>query len=198
MRFTKILVVIAMCAPMAAFAQSHKTKKAAPADAAAADAPAAAPAPASAKKKSIASQVKAVGGNGYGLAGCGLGSVVFGPAPGMIQIVAATLNGTGVQTFGITTGTSNCDIPEAGHQAAVFIEVNREVVANDAARGQGETMNSLAAILNCSDAAAFSQGLQQNFETIFSKQNDSFGVTRAILSTIEANPTLKSTCRIDG
>ncbi|MEN0057326.1 MAG: DUF3015 family protein, partial [Bdellovibrio sp.] len=44
----------------------------------------------------------------YGTAGCGLGSLVFGNEKGPVQIVAATLNGTGVQTFGITTGTSNC------------------------------------------------------------------------------------------
>src|SRR3954469_2639303 len=46
----------------------------------------------------------------YGMAGCGLGSLIFGPvnSPGA-QILAATTNSTfGSQTFGITSGTSNC------------------------------------------------------------------------------------------
>lgn len=135
-------------------------------------------------------------GGGYGVAGCGLGSIVIGPKPGMIQIGAATLNGTGMQTFGITTGTSNCDIPEMGHQAAVFIEVNRETLAKDAARGQGDTVAGLAYILNCDDASALGQNLQQNFEKIFAPEKSSYDATRAILSTIENNQALKATCHL--
>src|SRR6266545_2071443 len=45
----------------------------------------------------------------YGLAGCGLGSMLIGSKPGIVQIFAATTNGSfGTQTFGITSGTSNC------------------------------------------------------------------------------------------
>ncbi len=45
----------------------------------------------------------------YGTAGCGLGSIVIGSKPGMMQIFAATTNGTSAsQSFGITSGTSNC------------------------------------------------------------------------------------------
>ncbi|HYG66757.1 MAG TPA: DUF3015 family protein, partial [Anaeromyxobacteraceae bacterium] len=45
----------------------------------------------------------------YGAAGCGLGSMAFGNTPGAVQILASTTNGLfGTQTFGITTGTSNC------------------------------------------------------------------------------------------
>ncbi len=45
----------------------------------------------------------------YGEAGCGLGSMIFGDSPGFVQVLAATTNGcSGSQTFGITTGTSNC------------------------------------------------------------------------------------------
>jgi len=43
--------------------------------------------------------------------GCGLGSVIFkGQDALLFQILAVTTNGTsGNQTFGITTGTLNCD-----------------------------------------------------------------------------------------
>lgn len=134
-------------------------------------------------------------GQGYGMAGCGLGSVVFGPKPGMIQIVAATLNGTaGNQTFGITFGTSNCDIPEMGHQAAMFIETNRETLAKEAARGKGETVVGLAYILKCQDAAQFGQSLQKNYESIFTGKT-SYDATRAILNTIDADTQLQASCQ---
>jgi hypothetical protein len=199
MRLTTFLVALALMVPMAATAQSKKTtKKTTTTTESSAPATPAAEEPAAPRKQQRESLHDQMSGQGYGVAGCGLGSIVFGPKPGMIQIVAATLNGIGVQTFGITTGTSNCDIPGMGHQAAAFIEVNREIVSKDAARGQGETIESLASILNCEDGAAFGQNLQQNYETIFATENNSYDVTRKILSTIEANPALKATCGIDG
>src|SRR5712691_12711696 len=76
----------------------------------------------------------------YGAAGCGLGSLVFGDQKGMIQVLAATTNGTfWSQTFGITTGTSNCgDTAMTIAGTKIFIEGNREALAKDAARGSGE------------------------------------------------------------
>ena len=48
--------------------------------------------------------------------GCGLGSMAFEGNDGLIsQVSAATTNGTsGNQTFGITSGTSNCTQYETG------------------------------------------------------------------------------------
>lgn len=186
MRLTKVLVAVALCAPMIATAQAPRKR---PVTAPAAEAPH------RAHRESVHDQLS---GQGYGVAGCGLGSIAFGPKSGPIQIVAATLNGIGGQTFAITTGTSNCDIPTMGHQAAVFVEVNREILAKDSARGQGETVEGLAALLHCSDSKALGHDMQSNFEQIFKKENDSYDAVRAILSTIEASPALKSTCLTNG
>jgi hypothetical protein len=105
----------------------------------------------------------------YGTAGCGLGSIVFGAKPGIIQIFAATTNATfGTQTFGITTGTSNCvDDPGAMGATASFIETNREVLAKDIARGNGETIATLTTIGGCSDATAVGKTLQARYRDIF-------------------------------
>lgn len=147
------------------------------------------------KKKARQSLHDEFTGQGYGLAGCGLGSVVFGPKPGMIQVVAATLNGTaGSQTFGITSGTSNCEIPEMGHQAAAFIETNRQALGKEAARGQGPTVNGLAHILQCDDVAAFGANLQRNYEAVFTNTS-SYDATRAILGAISADSRLQASCR---
>ena len=105
----------------------------------------------------------------YGAAGCGLGSMVFGDQKGMIQVLAATTNETsGSQTFGITSGTSNCG--ESGMTAQgtkTFIEGNREALAKDAARGSGETITTLSAMAGCKDAKAVGGVLQKRFAQLF-------------------------------
>ena len=106
---------------------------------------------------------------GYGPAGCGLGSLIFEPNSGFTQIFAATTNGSfGTQTFGITSGTSNC-VGSAGGKAGAkaFVETNRVALAKDIARGQGETIRSLAKLAGCSDPSAVGASLQRSFGAIF-------------------------------
>ncbi|HEX9605003.1 MAG TPA: DUF3015 family protein, partial [Myxococcales bacterium] len=74
--------------------------------------------------------------------------MIFGDQKGAIQILAATTNGTfGSQTFGISSGTSNCVEAGSNRQGTrTFIEGNREALAKDAARGSGETITTLSAM----------------------------------------------------
>jgi hypothetical protein len=105
----------------------------------------------------------------YGTAGCGLGSLIIGSKPGIIQIFASTTNGTlGTQTFGITSGTSNC-AETSGAQASTknFVETNRTVVAKDIARGQGETIATLSSMAGCRDSRVVGSSLQKNYKRIF-------------------------------
>lgn len=135
----------------------------------------------------------------YGVAGCGLGSVLLGAKKGIIQVVAATINGTSAnQTFGITFGTLNCDIPESGMQAAVYIENNREVVTKEAARGNGETLVGLANILKCSDQNAFNSGVQSNFEKVFVESSNAYSNVKSLMEVINNNEQLKASCHIAG
>jgi hypothetical protein len=105
----------------------------------------------------------------YGAAGCGLGSLLIGARPGFMQVFAATTNETfGSQTFGITSGTSNCASTSAGAIAAkAFIETNREAFAKDVSRGSGETIANLSTLSGCPDDKAVAQTLQRNFKGIF-------------------------------
>lgn len=149
-------------------------------------------------KSSVASMKESLNnGKGYGYAGCGLGSLVFGSQDGFIQVPAATLNATGVQTFGITTGTSNCDIPKMGQSAAVYIEANKEIVMKEASRGEGETMTDLALIFNCSNTQLFSEKVQNNYSQIFDSSN-AYDSSRAILNTIKSDSALSASCNIAG
>lgn len=129
---------------------------------------------AKAESQSVAQEagLKGAGSGGpakYGPAGCGLGSMIFEPDSGFTQIFAATTNGTSAnQTFGITTGTSNCDTgPGSSNSAKVFVETNRSALAKDAARGRGETISSLSELAGCEDSAAVGKALQKNFKQVF-------------------------------
>lgn len=138
------------------------------------------------------------GGNalaqGYGTAGCGLGSVVFGAKPGMIQVLAATTNGTfASQTFGITSGTSNCASGGGGGDKAarVFIEANREALAKDISRGGGETILNLSSLAGCADEKAVGATLQRSFQVIFpSVAAPDAAVTESILQTLKSEKAL--------
>jgi hypothetical protein len=128
----------------------------------------------------------------YGVAGCGLGSMVFHDQRGPVQIFAATLNGTGVQTFGITTGTSNCN--DGQNLIKAYIDTNHDALKVAAARGEGEVIVGLAKVYNCSDSAALSQALKTNYQDVF-KTNDVDQTKQQIDNVIEKTPALQSTCQ---
>lgn len=133
-------------------------------------------------------------GQPYGMAGCGLGSIVFGDKPGLVQVVAATVNGTfASQTFGITSGTSNCE--DRASTAAFFIDANRVSLASEMARGSGETIANLSRIYGCQDEAAFGHALQSHFTEIFpSSSVQTEQVRSGIEKTIQSDRALAQTC----
>jgi len=130
---------------------------------------------------------------GYGPAGCGLGSLIFEPDSGFTQIFAATTNGTfGTQTFGITTGSSNCDDTGGGSASAkAFVESNRVALSKDIARGRGETVKGLAELAGCGDSAAVGKTLQRNFKKIFpsAKATDA-QVSESVVGVLKSDSTL--------
>ena len=136
----------------------------------------------------------------YGTAGCGLGSIVFGNQKGIIQIFAATTNGLfGSQTFGITTGTSNCAETAGSAGARLFIETNREALAKDISRGQGETLRNLSAMAGCTDASAVGAKLQKSFDSIFPNASvPSEQVSDSILKELKTDKALSCTRLVQG
>jgi hypothetical protein len=131
-----------------------------------------------------------VKGNGrYGTAGCGLGSLVFGDQSGMVQIFAATTNATGVQTFGITSGTSNCGPAVVAQGTKNFVEANRVALAKDAARGSGDAIGAVAVINHCESIPAVAAALQRDFKAIFpSERATDIEVTNALLKALHGDP----------
>ncbi len=110
---------------------------------------------------------------GYGIAGCGLGSMVFGDKTGPLQIVSSTLNGVmGTQTFGITSGTSNCGTGDSYADTKTFIDNNAVALENDVVRGQGEALGTLSKIMKCNESV-LSVTLKNNYKEIYSSKETS-------------------------
>lgn len=108
--------------------------------------------------------------------GCGLGSLVIkNQNTVVLQVLAATTNGTsGNQTFGITSGTSNCDKPSnfvSNDKLNKFVAENMDELALDISAGHGETLETVAKLMNVENKEAFSAKLQANFSNIYSSQN---------------------------
>jgi hypothetical protein len=124
--------------------------------------------------------------DGYGPAGCGLGAMLIGSKPGIVQIFAATTNGIfGNQTFGITSGTLGCGASASAGVASAksYVETNRQTFAKDVARGQGETIANLSQLAGCADTTAVAAKLQANFKAVFPTSN----VSDAQVSTTTVN-----------
>jgi hypothetical protein len=147
--------------------------------------------PAAAQSEETKEAIRGKAGR-YGAAGCGLGSMAFGDQPGGVQVLASTTNGLfGTQTFGITSGTSNCGPDMFASGTKNFVEANREALAKDVARGQGEAIGALTQINACADSRAVGAALQKNFAAIFptaDASNDA--VTDAILRTLHGDASL--------
>lgn len=126
----------------------------------------------------------------YGTAGCGLGSLAFGDKPGGIQVIAATLNGTaGSQTFGMSTGTSNCGPSVfAANETKAFIDNNAVALENDIVRGQGETLATLSKMMNC-DSSVLGVTLKNNYKSIY---------TGSAQSSDKVMETASKVCSIKG
>jgi hypothetical protein len=132
------------------------------------------------------------GSGGYGAAGCGLGSMLFNQQPGIYQILAATTNGTfASQTFGITTGTSNCGPGLIAQGTRNFVEANREALAKDMSRGQGETIGALSYMVGCRSSQSVGAALQQRYTTIIpSEKATSQEIADRLLETLKADSSL--------
>lgn len=104
--------------------------------------------------------------------GCGLGSMVIkNQSSTVLQVLAATTNGTSFnQTFGITSGTSNCNKPNnfvSNDRLNKFVEDNMDELALDISAGKGETLSTVAKLMNVENNAEFSAKLQADFSNIY-------------------------------
>jgi hypothetical protein len=86
--------------------------------------------------------------------GCGLGKLLWADAKHQKniapQVLMATTNGTGMNTFAISSGTSGCTNDGqvmAEHKVTVFAAANFENLSQEMAQGRGEHLASLATLM---------------------------------------------------
>ena len=112
-------------------------------------------------------------GGGGDSTGCGLGTTIWEGQSGLApNVMAVTTNGTfGNQTFGITTGTLGCSQNDVVASAEVrqLASANLDNLAADIARGEGETLASLASAMKVesADQERMFIALKGNFTRIF-------------------------------
>lgn len=106
--------------------------------------------------------------------GCGLGGQVIKSADSAVLFaLQATTNGTsGNQTFGITSGTSGCQKAKfvMNERAAEFVASNMDQLSREIAIGQGESVSTLAELLNVDNKAEFASALQANYNAIYTTE----------------------------
>lgn len=108
--------------------------------------------------------------------GCGLGSMAWKGQSGIIpQVAAMSTNATFLNTIGVTLGTSGCDpngrvTGGTGKLVLAVIENNMEQFAMDASAGRGETIDTIAGILNV-DSKKLGETAQQHFAELFINEN---------------------------
>lgn len=134
----------------------------------------------------------------YGMAGCGLGSIVINRQGS--QVLAATTNGTSWnQVFGITSGTLNCmddGASEVASKMDTYIHGNKAQLEGDIVKGQGETILALSQVMGCSESAQLGKTLKANYQSIFDGSQNTNIVTDNIITVIQNDEVLSSQCKL--
>ena len=108
--------------------------------------------------------------------GCGLGTMLMENRADnsiVLQVLQSTINGsTGTQTFGITSGTSECAPPSRvvqNEKLNHFVRSNIDNLAKEIAMGKGENLDTFVEMLgiDAGQSDAFKANLQANFSNIF-------------------------------
>ena len=111
--------------------------------------------------------------------GCGLGTLLWQNKADnsiLFQAFQATTNGSfGNQTFGISSGTLDCQQPSKfvqNEKLMHFVQSNMDNLAKDMAIGKGETLDTFAEMLGVApwQQASFNTKVQANFGKIFTSE----------------------------
>jgi hypothetical protein len=132
--------------------------------------------------------------------GCGLGKLLWADsthqkniAP---QVMMATTNGTGMNTFAISSGTSGCTNDGkimAEHKVTVFTAANFENLSQDMAQGRGEHLASLATLMGvpANHQGEFFSMTQNQYTALIRKGEASpVAMVKAINDAIATHPVL--------
>jgi len=132
--------------------------------------------------------------------GCGLGKLAWQNYPNQktkgAQVLMATTNAWGMQTFAISTGTSGCTDDGkwwAENKTTMFAELNSDSLAQEMAQGGGEHLASLATLLGVpqDQHQAFFTMTQERYTALTQAgEVSAVAMIKAMNDAISANPVL--------
>lgn len=130
--------------------------------------------------------------------GCGFGQQIFAGQSGlMAHVLAATTNGSSSnQLFGLSFDSLGCDgesVITAEFQRNVFVANNLDSIAQDAAKGGGAHLQSLATLMQMpdTDAQKFFRLTQVHYDELFGQPAGDYSAWLAKLdSTLASDPAL--------
>lgn len=108
--------------------------------------------------------------------GCGLGAIIVKDDSTAIMLALQSISNNVLssnQIFGITSGTLGCQKTQfvMNERAEEFVASNMDQLAKEIAIGHGESIDTLAELLEVSDKATFSASLQENYNKIYTSQD---------------------------
>lgn len=132
--------------------------------------------------------------------GCGLGKLAWSDYKGQKeiapQVFMVTTNGTGMNTFAISSGTSGCTNDGkimSEHKTAVFASLNFEALSAEMAQGQGEHLASLASLMGvpAEQHSAFFAMTQERYTSLVQAGETSpVALVKALNEGIAGHPLL--------
>ncbi|MFO0716092.1 MAG: DUF3015 domain-containing protein [Nitrospira sp.] len=132
--------------------------------------------------------------------GCGLGKIAWADfknqkniAP---QVLMVTTNGTGMNTFAISSGTSGCTNDGqvwASERANVFAAINLDNLSQEMAQGKGEHLASLATLMgvpNEQHAAFFALTQERYTALVQDGETSSVALVKTLNDAVSKSPVL--------
>lgn len=135
--------------------------------------------------------------------GCGVGTQIWEGNSGLeFKLLASLTNGMTFQSISITFGLLNCDgrgTVTASARTRHFAATSLDRIARDAAVGGGESLDTLAALLDIEeeDRSAFGELARSHFDRLFpSDRATSDGMLEVLTDLMREDDQLASYVRI--
>ena len=112
------------------------------------------------------------------------------------QVLMVTTNGTGMNTFAISSGTSGCTNDGqvwASEKANVFAAINFDNLSQEMAQGKGEHLASLATLMGVpveQHPAFFAMTQERYSDLVQAGESSSIALVRALNEAVSQSPVL--------
>ena len=132
--------------------------------------------------------------------GCGMGWYVTQKNSLVSSFVRALTNATFLNSFAMTSGTSNCqkhDLVKKDKMPTHFAETNFDVLVTQMSQGKGEVLNNFANVMGCKESGVsdFNQMSQKGIQKLYELGSPSpQDLVQAVRVQMILNPKVARAC----